>query len=187
MIERETSVVAKTKVLSIAAIDKTGRMSGYGIGLLYRRIRGRLSCQTAYRARVLINPRKRVLLSFLTWHGVCGNQPSPPRAHLLRSLRLLPLSSLPFPVFPYFPLSLFISLVLCLFVSRSRSPLLFFSFPARELKISNLPTRAERRSNFAWLASSITRSSHAICSNQKLSISVRCSSSEADPSEIAIK
>lgn len=59
----------------IAAIDN-GHMSGYGIGLLYRRIRGRLSCQSAYRAP-LINPRKRGLLSFLTWHGVCGNQPSP--------------------------------------------------------------------------------------------------------------
>lgn len=49
---------------SIAAIDN-GHMSGYGIGLLYRRIRGRLSCQSAYRAP-LINPRKQGLLSFLT-------------------------------------------------------------------------------------------------------------------------
>jgi len=49
----------KTKVPSIAAIDN-GHMSGYGISLLYRRIRGRLSCQSAYRAP-LINPRKRGL------------------------------------------------------------------------------------------------------------------------------
>lgn len=103
--------------LSIAAIDN-GHMSGYGIGLLYRRIRGRLSCQSAYRAP-LINRRKRDPLSFLTWHGVCGNQPSPAYGNFASAFVLLPS-----PCFFHYsspPCSLFLSLI---FVSL----FLFLSF-----------------------------------------------------------
>lgn len=105
---------------SIAAIDN-GYMSGYGISLSYRRIRGRLSCQSAYRSP-LINSRKRSLLSFLTWHGVCGNQPSP-------SCDLHPSLVYTFSLLIIYPPSL-------LFVFRSS--VVYFSL-VRELKISNLP------------------------------------------------
>jgi len=118
----------KTKVPSIAAIDN-GHMSGYGISLLYRRIRGRLSCQSAYRAP-LINPRKRGLFHVTR----CVRQSAFARVDFVStfvlpfSCLLLSLTSFHYSLFPLF----------CL--SRSSSFVLFFSFYlAHELKIFNLP------------------------------------------------
>lgn len=111
MIERTVHRDGENESLSIVAIDN-GHMYGYGIGILYRRIRGRLSCQSAYRAP-LINRRKRGPLSFLTWHGVCGNQPSPAYDNFASAFALLSLPSF-FPSFiihPLLTLSLSLSLV----------------------------------------------------------------------------
>lgn len=156
--------VGENESSSIAAIDN-GHMSGYRIGLLYRRIRGRLSCQSAYRAP-LINPRKRSLLSFLTWHGVCGNQPSPAldarlclHVHLHPSLVFCSSSHYLFPPSP-------------LFVFRPPSVVFFFFWRAWVENFQLAERRhVQHRSSFAWLPQAMaTRSSHAICSNQKLSI-----------------
>jgi len=106
---------------SIAAIDN-GHMSGYGIGLLYRGIRGRLSCQSAYRAP-LINPRKRIYYLF-----------SRDTACAAISLRLRRLSASVFmlssPLLPLPSLSLSLFLVSLSFSHYLSSFPLFFRSPS---------------------------------------------------------
>lgn len=113
--------VGENESSSIAAIDN-GHVSGYGIGLLYRRIRGRLSCQSAYRAP-LINPRKRGLLS--SRDTVCAAS-KPSQTSSLCTF-VLPSFSSPFPSFIIYPL-----------FHLSRSSSFFFFCLAHELKIFNL-------------------------------------------------
>lgn len=116
---------------SIAVIDN-GHMSGYGIGPLYRRIRGRLSCQSAYRAALIILGSEVTILSHVTRRRV--RQSAFSTRGLCPPLCLhVTLRSPPNPV-PFHYLSPPLSL--------APLPALFFSLslsPTRELKISNLP------------------------------------------------
>lgn len=183
MIERTVHRKGENESLSIAAIDN-GHMSGYGIGLLYRRIRGRLSCQSAYRAP-LINRRKRDPLSFLTWHGVCGNQPSAAYGNFASAFVLLSsLSTFLLSLILPFLFSLFLSLFVPLFlVSPSFLINLFVRENVQLAKRGCSIDRTLLNCLKHWPYIQATR----FCSNQKLSISVHCFNSEIDLSEIAVK
>ena len=150
--------VEENESSSIAAIDN-GHMSGYGIGLLYRRIRGRLSCQSAYRAP-LINPRKRGLLIL---------------SHVTRCVRQSAFACVDstFVLSFFSSLSLFIIYSLfslfCLVLLLS---FFFFFYTTRELEIFNADACSIDRTLPDCFRHWLHVPSHAICSNQKLSISV---------------